>query len=201
MGMQKGVRMVAKCKRLIACLVASVLFLSSMTTYAAEVTDAAELQDEQQHTLIVQNDDNGSVTVEGDGITQIGQDIYTVQYDSKIKVTAEPKEGYVLETVIPDSGMAGSLCRQDENSRREPNAEPVRRIIERSFLFMVSFFACIPCKNSERFGNGNKLVYCHCRDASNAPFEPDTVPGLFEDGRGAGAGFRAGPMGRFAAFG
>ena len=32
---------------------------------------------------------------------------------------------------------------------------------------MVSFFACIPCKNSERFGNGNKLVYCHCRDASN----------------------------------
>lgn len=100
MGMQKGVRMVAKCKRLIACLVASVLFLSSMTTYAAEVTDAAELQDEQQHTLIVQNDDNGSVTVEGDGITQIGQDIYTVQYDSKIKVTAEPKEGYVLETVM-----------------------------------------------------------------------------------------------------
>ena len=84
--------MLKKCKRLFAGLLSCILILSSMTVYAEENV-TADTQEEQQYTLTVKAE-NGNVTISGDGVTQTGQNTYTVLSGTSVTVKTDPVEGY-----------------------------------------------------------------------------------------------------------
>lgn len=89
-GMQKGEKMLKKCKRLFAGLLSCILILSSMTVYAAEEATADTME---EYTLTVKTE-NGSVAVTGDGVKQTGENEYTVLSGSTVTAKSEPAEGY-----------------------------------------------------------------------------------------------------------
>lgn len=98
-GTQKGEKMLKKCKRLFAGLLSCILILSSMTVYAAEDTNsAADTKEEQQYTLTVQAE-NGNVTVTGDGVTQTGENAYTVLSGTSVTAKTDPAEGYEITAI------------------------------------------------------------------------------------------------------
>lgn len=91
--------MIKKFKRLFAGLLSCILILSSMTVYAAEDTNsAADTKEEQQYTLTVQAE-NGNATVTGDGVTQTGENTYTVLSGSSVTAKTDPAEGYETEAI------------------------------------------------------------------------------------------------------
>lgn len=91
--------MLKKCKRLFAGLLSCILILSSMTVYAAEDTNsAADTKEEQQYTLTVQAE-NGNVTVTGDGVTQTGENTYTVLSGTSVTAKTDPAEGYEITAI------------------------------------------------------------------------------------------------------
>lgn len=87
--------MIKKFKRLCAGLLSCILILSSMTVYAAEEATADTME---EYTLTVKTE-NGNATVTGDGVTQTGENTYTVLSGSSVTAKTDPAEGYETEAI------------------------------------------------------------------------------------------------------
>ena len=85
-----------KFKRIIAMIMCIMLMALPMTVYAESDVDI------QLHTLTVQVTGSGIVSVEGEGVTVVGDNVYSVRSGEMVTVTCMPGEGQELFSMTLD---------------------------------------------------------------------------------------------------
>lgn len=85
-----------KFKKIIATIMCIMLMLLPMTVYAESDVDI------QPHTLTVQVTGSGTVSVEGEGVTVVGDNVYSVRSGEMVTVTCIPGEGQELFSMTLD---------------------------------------------------------------------------------------------------
>ena len=88
--------MVTKLKKIIVLLMCVMLMITPMVVYAESDVDI------QPHMLTVQVTGSGTVSVEGEGITVIGDNLYSVQSGKQVTVANVPGEGQELFSMMLD---------------------------------------------------------------------------------------------------
>lgn len=88
-----------KFKRIVATIMCIMLMVLPMTVYAESAESDVDIQ---PHTLTVQVTGSGTVSVEGKGVTIVGDNMYSVRSGEMVTVTCIPGEGQELFNMILD---------------------------------------------------------------------------------------------------
>lgn len=95
--------MIKKSKRIVALILSMLMILSSVTVYAAD--DNTDTQPTGHNTLTVNIAGEGNVEVNGEGVTELADNSYSVPLAITVTVTATPGEGMQLSSIMLDGVM------------------------------------------------------------------------------------------------
>lgn len=120
-----------RCKRLLALLLSSIMLLSGITV------NAEELPEPEQYTLTVKSD-NGTVDISGEGVTETGEDTYSIIPGSTVTAKAETEDGYEL------NGM-----KLDEDTVEYSDGTAVFEMPDHDSILSVEYSQIIPEEEQE----------------------------------------------------